>query len=124
MLAMSISGGLVGMGSAFFGLGPAGGFGGVPQYDMGYIALALALIAGLRPSRVVLVALLYGALTTGAKQMGIVTGIPLALLVVIIAFVMLFVAAPSLTRVIWRLRPVDPADRSPRSASSAPADST
>ena len=35
--------------------------------------------------------------------MGIVTGIPLALLVVIIAFAMMLVAAPDLTRSIWRL---------------------
>ena len=39
-------------------------------------------------------ALLYGALTTGAKSMVIVTGIPLALLVVIVAFAIMFVAAP------------------------------
>ena len=36
--------------------------------------------------------------------MVIVTGIPLALLVVIVAFAIMFVAAPGLTRSIWRLR--------------------
>ena len=35
--------------------------------------------------------------------MVIVTGIPLALLVVIVAFAIMFVAAPGLTRSIWRL---------------------
>ena len=35
MLAMSLSGGLVGMGSAFFGLGPAAGFSGGPTIDFG-----------------------------------------------------------------------------------------
>ena len=35
--------------------------------------------------------------------MVIVTGIPLALLVVIVAFAIMFVAAPQLTRSIWRL---------------------
>ena len=103
MLAMSLSGGLVGMGSAFFGLGPAGGFSGGPQNDLGYVAIALTLLVGSRPSGVVVAALFYGALTTGAKNMGIVTGIPLALLVVIIAFAMMFVAAPGLIRSIWRL---------------------
>ena len=49
-------------------------------------------------------ALFYGALTTGAKNMVIVTSLPLALLVVIIAFAIMFVAAPGLTRSIWRLR--------------------
>ena len=103
MLAMSLSGGLVGMGSALFGLGPARGFSGVPTNDMGYVAIALALIAGLRPSGVVVAAVSYGALTTGAKSMGIVTGIPLALLLVIVTFAMLFVAAPDLSRSMWRL---------------------
>jgi simple sugar transport system permease protein len=108
MLAMSLSGGLVGMGSAFFVLGPAWGTSGGAPYDMGYVAIALALLAGRRPSAVVFVALLYGALTTGAKNMVVVTGIPLALLTVIIAFAIMFVAAPELTRSIWRLRAPKP----------------
>ena len=112
MLAMFVSGGLVGMGSAFFGLGPAQGFSGGPVYDLGYLAVALALLAGRRPSGVVLVALLYGALTTGAKNMVIVTGIPLALLTVIVAFAIMLVAAPDLTRSIWRLKPPRPSAES------------
>jgi ABC-type uncharacterized transport system permease subunit len=104
ILAMSASGALVGMGSAFFGLGPAQGFSGGPVNDMGYLAVALTLLAGRRPGGVVLAALLYGALTTGAKNMVIVTGIPLALLTVIVAFAIMLVASPDLTRSIWRLR--------------------
>lgn len=124
MLAMSLSGGLVGMGSAFFGLGPAGGFSGGPSRDLGYVALALALIAGLRPSGVVVVALLYGALTTGARSMVIATGIPLALLVVIIAFAMMFVAAPGLIRTIWRLNGGKPSIESLSSKPVGLGDST
>ena len=105
ILAMSLSGGLVGMGSAFFNLGPAFGNGGGPSPTFGYVAIALALLAGRRPSGVVLAALLYGALDTGATSMVIVTGIPLSLLSAIVAFAILFVAAPGLTRSIWRLRP-------------------
>ncbi len=108
MLAMSLSGGLVGMGSALFGLGPASGFSGQPTFDFGYVAIALALLGGRRPGGVVLAALLYGALTSGAKLMTIVTGIPLALLIVIVALAILFVGAPELTRSIWRLRPPAP----------------
>ena len=108
MLAMSLSGGLVGMGAAFFALGPAPGLLGGPESDLGYVAIALALLAGRRPSGVVVAAILYGALTTGAKSMTIATGIPLALLTVIVAFAIMFVAAPQLTRSIWRLRPSTP----------------
>jgi general nucleoside transport system permease protein len=104
MLAMALSGALVGMGSAFFALGPASGTSGGAPYDMGYIAIALALLAGRRPGGVVVAALLYGALTTGAKSMVIATGIPLALLTVVVAFAIMLVAAPELTRWIWRLR--------------------
>ena len=110
ILAMTLSGGLVGMGSAFVTLGPVGAFSFEPSGEVGFVALALALIGGLRPGGVVLAALLYGALNNGAKTMGIVSGIPLDLVVVIIAFTMLFVAAPRLTRMIWRLRPAKSMD--------------
>ena len=104
MLAMSVSGGLVGMGSALFLLGPASGLPGGPSSDMGYVAIALALLAGRRPSGVVVAALFYGALTTGAKSMVVVTGIPLALLIVIVALAIMFAAAPELTRSVWRIK--------------------
>lgn len=103
LLAMAVSGGLVGMGSAFFELGPAWGSPGVPEESMGYVAIALALLGGRRPSGVVAAALLYGALTTGAETMVVETGIPLALLTVIIALAILFASAPEFTRSIWRL---------------------
>jgi simple sugar transport system permease protein len=118
ILAMSVSGGLIGMGSALFALGPAAGFYGQPTFEFGYVAIALALLAGRRPGGVVVAAILYGALTNGAKVMTIVTGIPLALLTVIAAFAILFVAAPELTRWIWR-RPQ--ATRATTSASTATA---
>jgi simple sugar transport system permease protein len=104
MLAMSLSGGLVGMGSALFLLGPAAGLPGGPSGDMGYVAIALALLAGRRPGGVVVAALLYGGLITGAKNMVVATGTPLALLIVIVAFAIMFVAAPELTRSIWRIK--------------------
>ncbi len=123
MLAMSLSGGLIGLGSAFFGLGPAGGFSGGPSGDMGYVAIALALLAGLRPSGVVLAVLLYAALTNGAKSMVIATDIPLALLVVVIAFAMMFVAAPGLIRSMWRIKPTSPAMEGASSKPVGTADS-
>ena len=124
MLAMALSGGLVGMGSAFFGLGPALGSPGGPENGLGYVAIALALLAGRRPSGVVVAALLYGALTTGAKNMVVVTGIPLALLTVIVAFAIMFVAAPELTRSLWRLGPRTPSAEPGATSPGAPAVST
>jgi general nucleoside transport system permease protein len=75
---------------------------------IGFNAIALALLAGLRPSGVVLAALLFGALTTGGKTMGIVSGIPAELLSFIIALVIMFVAAPGLIRTIWRVKVAKP----------------
>jgi ABC-type uncharacterized transport system permease subunit len=100
ILAMSLSGGLAGLGGAFLALGPAGGLSGS---GAGLIPLALALIAGLRPSGIVLAAVLYGALSNGAKTTVIATGVPLDILVLIIARAMMFVAAPGIVRSIWRL---------------------
>lgn len=109
-IAMTLSGGLAGMGGAFLTLGPAGHL-AQPSGDFGYVALAIALIAGLRPGGVVLAALLYGVLTNGAKQMVVVTDLPLALLTVIIAGALLLVAAPDLVRSIWRVREAGATDR-------------
>jgi simple sugar transport system permease protein len=100
ILAMSMSGGLAGMGGAFLTLGPAGGLSGSGE---GLVPLALALIAGLRPSGIVGAAILYGALGNGAKSSVIATGVPLDVLVMVIAFAMMFVAAPGIIRSIWRL---------------------
>ena len=106
ILAMTLSGGLAGMAAAFVTLGPGGQLSG--PGGIGFIAVGLALLAGLRPSGVVLAALLFGALDTGAKSMVIETRIPLALLVIFIAFAMTFVAAPGLTRSIWRVKQPSP----------------
>jgi simple sugar transport system permease protein len=122
-IAMSLSGALAAMGGAFLALGPVGRP-VLPGPDIGYVALALALIANLRPGGVVLVALLYGALTNGAKHMVIETGVPLALLLVIITFAMMFVAAPGLIRSIWRIRTPNQVPTFASRASVGPADST
>jgi simple sugar transport system permease protein len=105
ILAMSISGGLAGMGGALLSLGPAGGIEGTRD---GFVALALALLAGLRPSGIVLAALFFGALNNGAKSMVVETGTPLDLLTVVIALALMFVAAPDLIRSIWRRKEPEP----------------
>ena len=109
MLAMSLSGGLCGMAGGFLVIGTVGQMSPDLSGGLGFTAIALALLAGLRPSGVVLSALLFGALTQGGKRMGIDTGIPVDLLVFIMALVIMFVAAPGLIRSIWRVRVSKPA---------------
>jgi ABC-type uncharacterized transport system permease subunit len=109
MLAMALSGALAGMGGSFMVIGTVGQLSGDLAGGIGFNAIALALLASLRPSGVILAALLFGALTTGGKVMGIQSGIPFDLLSFIFALVIMFVAAPGLIRTIWRVRVAKPA---------------
>ena len=109
MLAMALSGGLGGMAGSFMALGTVGNLSLDLHGGVGFTAIALALLASLRPSGVILAALLFGALTTGGKLMGIQSGIPFDLLSFIMALVIMFVAAPGLIRSIWRVRVSKPA---------------
>ena len=103
MLAMSLSGALAGLAGSFLVIGTVGSLSTDLSGGIGFTAIALALLAGLRPSGVVAAALLFGALTSGGKLMGIQSGIPFDLLVFIMALVIMFVAAPNLIRSIWHL---------------------
>lgn len=117
MLAMALSGGLAGMGGGFMVIGTVGQLSNDLSGGIGFNAIALALLASLRPSGVVAAALLFGALTTGGKVMGIESGIPFDLLFFIMAMVIMFVAAPGLIRAMWRVKVSGPA---PEVASVAP----
>lgn len=109
MLAMALSGALGGMAGSFMVIGTVGQLSLDLSGGIGFTAIALALLASLRPSGVILAALLFGALTTGGKLMGIQSGIPFDLLSFIMALVIMFVAAPGLIRSIWRVRVSKPA---------------
>jgi simple sugar transport system permease protein len=109
MLAMALSGALAGMAGSFMVVGTVGQLSLDLSGGIGFTAIALALLASLRPSGVILAALLFGALTTGGKLMGIQSGIPFDLLSFIMALVIMFVAAPGLIRSIWRVRVSKPA---------------
>jgi simple sugar transport system permease protein len=108
IIAMVLSGALCGMAGGFLVIGTVGQLSLDISGGLGFNAIALALLAGLRPSGVVLAALLFGALSNGGKRMGIDTGIPFDLLLFIIAMVIMFVAAPGLIRSIWRVRVAPP----------------
>jgi general nucleoside transport system permease protein len=122
MLAMSISGALAGMGGGFMVIGTVGQLSNDLSGGIGFNAIALALLASLRPSGVVFAALLFGALTNGGKQMGIESGIPSQLLTFIIAMVIMLVAAPALIRSIWRVRVAKPPPEVASVSPSVPAE--
>jgi ABC-type uncharacterized transport system permease subunit len=122
ILAMTLSGALAGMGGGFTVIGTVGQLTNDMSVGVSFNAIALALLAGLRPSGVVAAGLLFGALTTGGKVMGIQSGIPFDLLFFIIAMVIMFVAAPGLIRTIWRVRVAKPAPEISSIAPTAPAE--
>ena len=122
MLAMTLSGALAGMGGGFMVIGNTGQLTNDLAIGISFNAIALALLAGLRPSGVVAAGLLFGALTTGGKVMGIESGIPFDLLFFIMAMVIMFVAAPGLIRSIWRVKVAKPAPEIASVAPTAPAE--
>jgi ABC-type uncharacterized transport system permease subunit len=109
MLAMALSGALCGIAGGFLVIGTVGQLSLDLHGNIGFNAIALALLAGLRPSGVVMAALLFGAMTNGGKLMGVESGIPFDLLFFIMALVIMFVAAPGLIRGIWRIKVGKPA---------------
>lgn len=104
VLALTMSGALAGMAGAFVILGVNKAL--LPGFSPGYgwDAIAIAFLGGLRPWGIVLASLLFGALHAGATPMQASTGVHRDIIVVIQAFVIIFVAAPILVRSLFRVR--------------------
>ena len=102
ILAMTLSGGLAGLGGSMEVLGTVPQMSNDISSGYGFDAIALALLAGNRPAGIVVASLLFGALRTGGGLMQVKTGIPLDLLFFIQALVIMFVAAPGLVRALYR----------------------
>jgi simple sugar transport system permease protein len=104
---MFIAGALAGLGGAVQILGsePAmtAGVGG----SFGFDAITVALLGRATPIGTVFAALLFGALRAGGLTMQASTETPLDLVLVIQALVVLFIAAPALIKLLFRLKNVD-----------------
>ncbi len=70
----------------------------------GFDAIAIALLGRNQPLGVVLAAFLFGAMRSGASRMQFVAQIPVDIITVVQAFILLFVAANSIIRYIYRIR--------------------
>ncbi len=116
ILAMTLSGGLAGLGGSMEVLGTVPQMSNGISSGFGFNAIALALLAGNRPAGIVAASILFGALRTGGGLMQVKTGIPLDLLFFIQALVIMFVAAPGLIRVLYRFDPT----RMPGADTAAP----
>ncbi len=107
IIAMGMSGGLAGLAGAVKVLGTTPQVSSSFAGDIGFDAIAIALLGRNTSSGTFLAALLFGALEAGKTKMQLDADVPLDLVLVIRALIVLFIAAPLLTRKIWHVKAPD-----------------
>lgn len=106
VLVMTLSGALAGLAGAAQVLGTDHWIGQGFSAGYGYDSIALALLGKSHPLGVVLAAILFGILRSGATSMQSLSGIPIDIISVIQSLIIIFVAAPEIIRWIYRLRTI------------------
>jgi simple sugar transport system permease protein len=104
VMAMAVSGALCGLAGTNEVLGVNHDLAMAFSSGYGFDAIALALLGGSHPVGVVLAALLFGTLRTGALRMELVAGIPIDIVAILQAAILAFIAAPAIIRTIYRLK--------------------
>ena len=107
-LVMAISGALAGIAGSTMTIGlppyqASSGFAG----DIGFDAIAIALLGRSNPFGVLWAGLLFGALIAGGREMQGAAGVSVDLVVVMQALIIVFIAAPELVRAIFRVKPAE-----------------
>ncbi|MGB7859521.1 MAG: ABC transporter permease [Acidimicrobiia bacterium] len=105
---MFLSGGLAGIAGATQTLG-------LPPYtvtdnfagNIGFDAIALALLGRSHPFGVLWSGLIFGALIAGGRTMQAAAGVTVDLVVVMQALIVIFIAAPELVRTIFGVKPTE-----------------
>jgi simple sugar transport system permease protein len=104
VLAFLIAGGLAGLSAATIVQGQTAPLTTNSYGTYGFDGITVALLGRARPLGVVVAGLLFGALNAGGTVMEAATGVPSDVTNVIEALIVLFVAAPPLIRMLFRLR--------------------
>ena len=116
---MLVAGGLVGLAGASQVLGQVTtGFGGDIDAGIGFDAITVALLGGSNPWGVLAAGILFGAFKAGGTAMQASQGVPSDIVLVVQSLIVLFIAAPTLVRAIFRL-PDPGRRRTPRKARKA-----
>jgi simple sugar transport system permease protein len=109
VLVMGLAGGIAGLagGNQLLSVSPSL----TPGYSsgFGFDGIALALLGNSNPWGVVAAAFLFGAMRAGSRAMQAATATPVDIVTVIQALVIVFIAAPSLVRAIYRIKVRRPA---------------
>jgi simple sugar transport system permease protein len=103
VLVMVLSGGLAGIAGAAQVLGVDHWVGQGFSAGYGFDAIALALLGKSHPLGVVLSAIVFGILRSGATRMQSMAGIPIDIISIIQGLVVIFVAAPIIIRWLFRI---------------------
>jgi ABC-type uncharacterized transport system permease subunit len=102
---MALSGALAGIAGAnqILGLEP---YRGISNFagNIGFDAIALALLGRSHPVGVLFAGLLFGALKAGGREMQGAAGVPIDLVLVLQALIIVMIAAPELVRSIYRIK--------------------
>jgi general nucleoside transport system permease protein len=118
VLAMLVSGLLVGLAGAYQVLGQTtSGFTNNFDAGIGFNAITVALLGRSRPWGVFWAGILFGVFQNGGYTMQAANGIDLNVVAVVQALIVLFIAAPPLVRAIFRLPA--PGPRRPRTEAKA-----
>lgn len=104
VLVMALAGALAGLAGSVQVLGVDHWVGQGFSAGYGFDSIALALLGKSHPFGVVLAALLFGFLRSGATRMQSMAGIPIDIISIIQGLVVIFIAAPAIIRWIYRIR--------------------
>jgi simple sugar transport system permease protein len=104
VLVMAMAGGLAGLAGSAQVLGVDHWVGQGFSAGYGFDAIALALLGKSHPFGVVISALLFGFLRSGATRMQSMAGIPIDIISIIQGMIIIFVAAPEIIRWIYRIK--------------------
>jgi len=104
VLAFLIAGGLAGLSATTIVQGQTAPLTTTSYGTYGFDGITVALLGRARPLGVVFAGLLFGAMNAGGTVMEAATGVPADVTNVVEALIVLFVAAPPLIRVLFRLR--------------------
>lgn len=102
VVVMLISGGLAGLAGAVQVMGVDHWVSSGYSSGYGFNSIAVALLGNSHPFGVVLAAILFGVLTSGATRMQSIATIPISMISVIQGLIIVFVAAPAIIRTLFR----------------------